>query len=134
MPELNGTDVLLLVNTNTPASPVWEVVAAQQDVTFDENTDYVDTSSKDSRNRKGLAGRYSWSASFDSLFIPGNPQYLALKTAMRSGALIEVRRRESGTDIEKSGGVVANLSSSFPDQGAAVVSATIEGTEGWAAV
>ncbi len=134
MPEINGTDVLLLVNTNTPASPTWEVVAAQRDVTFDENTDYLDTSSKDQRERKGLAGRYSWSANLDALFVPGNAQYLALKTAMRGGALLEIRRRESGVDVEKSGGVVANLSSSFPDQGPAVVSATIEGTEAWVAV
>lgn len=134
MPEVNGADVVLLVNTGTPATPVWEQVASQQDVTFDETTDYIETSSKDSRNRKGLPGRYSWSVSFDSLYIPGGSQYAALRDAMRNGVIIEIRRRESGTDVEKSGGVLTTLSNSFPDQGAATVAATIEGTEGWTVI
>jgi len=134
MPEINGTEVLLYVNTGSVGSPTWTVVGSQNDATIDQTSDFIDTSSKDSRNRKGLAGRYSWSASFDALYVPGSASYAALKTAMRSGTLIGVRKNESGIALEYSYAVVASLSDSFPDQGAAAVSISLEGTEGWTTI
>ena len=57
--SMNGTDVLLLVNTGTPTVPVYEAVGSQRDVTFDEATEEIDVSSKDSRAKRVLPGRYS---------------------------------------------------------------------------
>lgn len=134
MPEINGTEVVLYVNTGTTGSPTWTLVASQNDVTFDQTSDFIDTSSKESRNRKGLAGRYSWSASLDAMYVPGHASYAELRTAMRTGALIEIRKNESGIAIETSTAVVASLSDNFPDQGAAAVSISLEGTEGWTVI
>ena len=60
---MNGTDILLYVNTGTPAVPAYTVVGSQRDVTFEESTDEIDVSSKDSRAKRVLPGRYSASVS-----------------------------------------------------------------------
>jgi len=54
----NGSDVLLLVNTGTASVPVYEAVASQRDVDFSETTEEIDVSSKDSRAKRVLPGRY----------------------------------------------------------------------------
>lgn len=82
---MNGTDILLLVNTGTPGSPVYEVVGSQRDVTFEETTDEIDVSSKDGRAKRVLPGRYSASISLDALYVPTGAAYQALKDAMRNG-------------------------------------------------
>ena len=40
----NGSDLILLVNTGTPLSPVYEAVGCQRDATIDEATASIDTS------------------------------------------------------------------------------------------
>jgi len=122
---MNGTDVLLLVNTGTPSAPSYEVVGSQRDVTFEEATEEIDVSSKDSRAKRVLPGRYSSSLSLDALYVPTNADYQALKDAMRNGTLILVAREEDGVTTETADALITGLSEAFPDQGEATISVSL---------
>jgi len=127
--SMNGSDVLLLVNTGTPTVPVYEAVGSQRDVTFDEATEEIDVSSKDSRAKRVLPGRYSSTLSLDALYVWTDDGYHALRDAMRDGELILVAREDDGTTIETADALITALSESFPDQGegAISISMTIDG-------
>ena len=126
---MNGSDVLLLVNTGTAAVPTYEAVGSQRDVTFDEATEEIDVSSKDSRAKRVLAGRYSATLSLDALYVWTDDGYRSLRDAMRDGNLILVAREDDGTTIETADALITSLSESFPDQGEGTISIsmTIDG-------
>lgn len=111
---MNGSDVLLLVEGT--------VVGYQRDVTFEEATEAIDVSSKESRARRVTAGRYSASVSLDALYVPDDVAYQSLKSAMRTGALVTVLRQEDGVALEHAEALVTALSEKAPDQDAATVS------------
>lgn len=134
MPEINGTDILIRVNTGTVGSPSYTTVGSQRGASISETDSPVDVSSKDSRNAKFLNGRYQSTLSLDALYVPGAADYAALKAAMRNGDPIFIRKRESGTDVEVADAVITDLSSDYPDQDAATVSASFQITGAWAAV
>lgn len=126
---MNGTDVLLLVNIGTAAVPAYQAVGSQRDVTFDEATEEIDVSSKDSRAKRVLPGRYSATLSLDALYVWTDVGYHALRDAMRDGELILVAREDDSTTIETADALITSLSESFPDQGegAISISMTIDG-------
>jgi len=134
MAEINGADVLLRVNTGTYAVPVWTTVGSQQDVDFGETSDMIDVSSKNSRSRKLLYGRYSASVTLSYLYIPDAADLAALKAAIRGGTVMKIRRQYSGTDIEEADCLVADKKDTFPDQAPATGSVTLEVSGDWAAV
>jgi TP901-1 family phage major tail protein len=119
---INGSDILLLVNTGTAAVPVYEAVGSQRDVTFDEATEEIDVSSKDSRAKRVLPGRYSASLSLDALYVWSDDGYQALRDAMRDGELILVARQDDGVTMETADALITSLSESFPDQGEGTIS------------
>ena len=119
---MNGTDILLLVNTGTPLVPVYVAVGSQRDATFGETTDAIDVSSKDTRARRVLPGRYSAEITMDALYVPSDTAYLALQVAMRDGELIKILHEESGASLEEATAVVTDLSQAAPDQDGATVS------------
>ena len=122
---MNGSDILLLVNTGSEAVPAYEVVGSQRDVTFDETTEEIDYSSKDSRAKRVGPGRYGASISLDALYVPTNECFQALKAAKRNGEMILVARQEDGVTIETADAMIANMSQSFPDQGEATISISL---------
>jgi TP901-1 family phage major tail protein len=122
---MNGTDVLLLVNTGTPLVPVYTVVGSQRDMGLEETTDEIDVSSKDGRAKRVLPGRYASSISLDALYVPDNSAYQALQSAMRDGELILVAVQVAGVTTETANALVTSLSHSFPDQGEATVSVAL---------
>jgi len=126
---MNGSDVLLLVNTGTPTVPVYEAVGSQRDVSFEESTAEIDISSKDGRAKRVLPGRYSSSLSLDALYVPTDDAYLALRTAMRDGELILVAVENDGVTEETATALIANMSRAFPDQGEGTIAIdlTIDG-------
>ena len=128
---MNGTDVLLLVNTGTAAVPVYEAVGSQRDVSFDEATEEIDVSSKDSRAKRVLPGRYSASLSLDALYVWTDDGYRALRGAMRDGELILVAREDDGTTIETADALITSLSESFPDQGEGTISIAMTIDDFW---
>lgn len=110
---MNGTDVLLLVNTGTPTVPVYSAVGSQRDVTFEEATEEIDVSSKDSRAKRVLPGRYSSNLSLDALYVWTDDGYQALRDAMRNGELILVARQDDGVTVETCDALITSLSESF---------------------
>jgi len=122
---MNGTDILLLVNTGTPGSPVYEAVASQRNFGQTENTALRDASSKDAREAANEPGRYSATLSLESLYVPTDNGYLALQTAMRDGDKILVIRQEDGVSIEAATAVITSLAIAGPDQETATVTAEL---------
>jgi predicted secreted protein len=131
---MNGTDVLLLVNTGTVLVPVYEAVGCQRDVTFDEANEEIDVSCKDAREKRVLAGRYSASISLDGVYVPTCDAYNALKDAMRAGDLILVAREEDGVTTETANALVVSMSEAFPDQDAATISVSLTIDGAWTEV
>ena len=123
--SMNGSDVLLLVNIGTADVPVYQAVGSQRDVTFEEATEEIDVSSKDSRAKRVLPGRYSATISLDALYVPTREDYDALKNAMRDGELILVARQEEGVTTETANALVTSMSEAFPDQGEATISVSL---------
>jgi TP901-1 family phage major tail protein len=122
---MNGSDILLLVNIGTAAVPSYQAVGSQRDVTFEEATEAIDVSSKDSRARRVLPGRYTSNISLDSLYVPTRDDYDALKDAMRHGELILVARQEEGVTVETADALVESMSEAFPDQAEATISVSL---------
>ncbi len=128
---MNGTNVLVLTET-TPGSGSFIVVGSQTGVSFDEKTSAIDMSNKDARGFVGVPGRYKATLKLDSLFVPTISGYTSLKTAMRTGVTVKVKRQEGGNPIETADAIVTDLSENFPDQGSSKCSASFEVTGGWA--
>ena len=126
---INGVDILLFVNTGTPGSPVWEAATGQRGATFDETTDEIDASSKDSRAKRVLPGRYGSTISMDGLYMPDEATYQAVQAAMRNGTFILVRIQEEGVDVDEANAIVTSLSRGAPDNDVATcdLSLTIDG-------
>lgn len=126
---VRGTDILLLVNTGTELAPVYEVVAGQRGAAFGETTDEIDASSKDSPAYRPLPGRNKSTITVDSLYIPDDSSYLALKAAKRAREFILVRRQEEGSAVEEARALITNLSPNAPDNEVATLSIglTIDG-------
>lgn len=122
---MNGTDLLILVNTGTPSVPVYEAVGSQRDATIEESSATIDISSKDSRAMRVLAGRFSGSISLDALYVPTNAGYQALRQANRDGELILVARELAGVVQEIVSAKIDSMSESFPDQGEATISISL---------
>lgn len=131
---MNGTDILLLVNTGTEESPVYETVASQRGLNWSENTAARDASSKDAREAANEPGRYSATISLEALYVPDDDGYLALQTAMRNGEKILIVRQEDGVSIEGALCVVTALSGAGPDQETATVSAELTLDGAWTVV
>ncbi len=120
---MNGTDILLLVNTGTPSVPVYQAVGSQRDATFGETNEVIDVSSKDTgRGKRVLAGRYTAEITMEALYVPSDTAYQALQDALRTGSLIKVVRQELGVSLEEASAVVTDLSQAAPDQDGATVS------------
>jgi predicted secreted protein len=120
---VNGTDILVYIGA--------DLLGGQRDVTFDEATEVIDASSKASRNRRVLAGRYSSTLSLDALYLVDDAAYVALKAAMRDGTTVTVVRKEEGANMEQATAVVASLSEAGPDQDVATVSISFEIDNAW---
>lgn len=126
MPEINGSTILLQINVGTPGSPTYETLGSQSNVTFEETTEEIDVSSKDSRNFKGLPGAYKATFTAEAFFVPSETRYAKLKDAMRTGATLKVQRQYAGSPVESADCIITSLSEGFPREGAATVS--ISGT------
>ena len=122
---MNGTGFLVLVNTGTLLTPVYEAVGCQRDATVDEATATIDVSCKDSRAQRVLPGRYSSTLSLDALYVPTNAGYQALKDANRNGDLILVARQVDEVVTETATAKVDSISEAYPDQAEATISVSL---------
>lgn len=130
----NGSDILLLVNTGTDVEPAYMAVGSQRNFSREEATEEIDVSSKDSRAKRVLGGRYSSSISLEGLYVPTDQGYLALRDAMRNGTLIKVRVQDEGTPVEEADALITSLSEEYPDQAEATISCELVIDGEWAEV
>jgi len=125
-----GWGQILLVNTGTWAAPVFEPLAEQRVVDFGEGSEPIDWSSKDSRFRRIMPGRYSSDVSAGGLYVPNDPPYLALQGAMRGHELILIRRCEDGVPIEDAIALVKAISIDAPDNDVGLMAVALS-VDGW---
>ena len=131
---MNGTDVLLLVNTGTDLVPSYEAVGSQRDVTLEETTEEIDVSSKDSRAKRVLPGRYGATISLDALYVPSDSAYGKLKNAMRNGTLIMVAKEVDDVTIETASALITSMSEADPDQAESTISISLTLDGEWTVV
>lgn len=131
---MNGTDLLLLANVGTEETPSYQVVGCQRDATFNENLDLIDVSCKEERAKRVLPGRSTGTISLTGLYVPDDQAFAALKNATREGLNILVAREEFGVVTETASVMVSSFSESFPDQGPATISVSMEVSGAWVAV
>lgn len=126
---MNGSNVLVLVNTGTAQAPAYEEVGCQRDATIEETNAVIDVSCKAGRAQRVMAGRYSSTLSLDALYVPDDAAFQALKAAMRAGELIRVAVEEGGVVTEMANANIDSMSQAFPDQAEATISIsmTIDG-------
>jgi TP901-1 family phage major tail protein len=132
--KINGTDVLLLVNTGTEESPSYVAVGSQRDASIDETNQEIDFSSKDAREARVAAGRYASTITLDALYVPDDEAYLALKEAQRAGEAILVRVSELAVETEEADAIITGFTRNFPDQAESTcaIALTVDGA--WRAV
>lgn len=128
---MNGTTVILLVNTGTPTIPIYTAVGSQRDVSFEESTAEIDLSSKNAREQTVGAGRYSANLTLDNLYVESDAGYEALKDAMRNEELILVAKQVDDVTTETANALVTSLSERNPDQGEATVTCSLTINDGW---
>jgi predicted secreted protein len=143
--EMNGTDIVVMIE-QVRDSGTFIVIGSQRGATINETTAPIDCSSKEGRAYRGIPGRYQSTISMEALYIPNASGLGALRTAMRDGTKIRLRRRETvpvaipitGSGVvhrtEACDAVITALNNNAPDQDAAVVSCdfTLDGL--WASV
>lgn len=128
--EVNGTDIL--VQVEHPAdSGNYLTVGSQRGATFGEQTAPVDMSSKENRAGYFNPGRYTSTLTLESMYVPTSSGLAMMKNAMRNGTYIRLRRRELGSTLESCQAVITGLSTSAPDQDAAIVSADFQLNGTW---
>jgi hypothetical protein len=121
---INGTLVILVIDDL--------IVGHQRGMTVSETNEPVDYSSKERRERRVGYGRYESTISMEALYVPNSSGYLAIQDASRNGVIIEIIRKENGSDYETAFGVISSVSSDFPDQGESVLSIDIDIDGPWA--
>jgi len=132
---MNGSDVLILVNTGTAAVPIYEAVGSQTDMTIEQVAEEIDTSNKTSgRYATFIPGRYSSTISFDSLYVPNDGSYAVLRQSCEYGLFLKVRREYAGEAEREADAFVTSLSESFPDQAPGAVSAAMRISGPWRSV
>lgn len=129
---MNGADFLVLINTGTEETPVYEVVGCQRDATLDETTAEIDASCKTSRNTRVLPGRYKATLSLDGLYVPDDAAYQRMEEAMRTGEFITLVKQYDGNVTEAAEAVITSLSESHPDQDVSTISAAFTVDNEWA--
>lgn len=134
MAGMNGTDVLLQVNTGTIVTPVWTTVAAQRDASISKSADTIDLSSKDSDFWEGAAGRRESEVSLDGLIpVAAAVGFDALHTAWENGTIIQVQTQRAGVAHKKASAVITKMDEEYPDQGESTFSASFKVSGPWTA-
>jgi len=115
---MNGADVLILIDG--------VLVGSQRDASFDESSESIDLSSKDSRAKRVEYGRYSATFSLEAVYVPSDVAYQSLRDACRDGTMVTIRRQEEGSALEEADAVITSVGTAAPDQDAVTVSVSGE--------
>lgn len=122
----SGNVTLIYANTGTPAVPVWVAVAQQQGLEVTRGRNSRQVGHKDSSQDITVLGTKTKSYAFTGLFVPNQAALDTLRTAYESGTPIQVRMRDSGTDIEEMLAYITQFNESKPHDGDDTYSLTCE--------
>ena len=131
---LNGTDILLYVNTGTEESPIYTVVGSQRNLSRERARDIIDASSKDGDDERVLPGRKSSSISLDALYVPDNVAYLQIDEAYEAGDFMLVQMFTEGVATHQANVLVESMSEEYPDNAECTISVELRVDNGWSAV
>ena len=131
MAALDGSAVLLLVQTSAGPPGVYTVVGSQTGVKFQRKTTMADASNKSSPEKVYIAGERDETIALDHLYVSGDAGLAALKSAWANNLPIVVERQESGTVIEYASAYISDLTEDFKKAVAGTVSVTLQVSGGW---
>lgn len=131
---LNGTSVLVLVNTGTDTTPTYTAVGEQTDLSTENSSNLIDVSSKDDTHTKWLYGKDDDTSTLEALYVPNDAGFTALKDAKATHSTVIIRRSENGTDVEESEVLISKISSEWPDNDSSTISIEFQHNSGWTAV
>lgn len=133
--EISGTDVLLLVNVGTEASPNYQAVGSQSSLSREETRDTIETSNKGNEAKTFIYGKLGSTLSLDAFYVPTNADFNVLKDAIRNRKQIKVRiDDEANSRTEEADCLVTSFPEEYPDNDAATLSLELQVTGSWSAV
>lgn len=129
---INGNSVLVEIDT--------AVVGSQTGVTFNENMETLDITTKQSLGTTALKhSKYSATCSMNALYIDGDTAFGSIRTKLRTGAEVTLVRQEPQTGTEdapadwvSAQAIVTSISEDFPQDSVGTCSAEFAITGVWA--
>jgi len=134
MARMDGTDILILVNTGTPSVPVYEALATQRTMSDTDNRTVIDLSAKGDDHDYVEVGRQTNSLTVECVYDPEDDAYEAVKAAYAAKGDLLVRRSENAVDVEEATAKVSGMSKAGPDQAPATVSLELRLKTAWTTV
>lgn len=134
---MNGASVLVLVKTDDDdgnGNPVYTPVAEQTGLSTEESRDLIEAAAKGDDHMKHLYGRMSTQVELESLYVPNDQAFQAIKQAFHNKEEVILRRSEDGQHVEEARAKIENIGAEFPDNDASTVSVTFQLQEPWRAV
>lgn len=128
---MNGTDVLLFVNTGTIQSPSYTVVGSQRNVTITKTMATMDASSKDSDDENPEPGRLSSDISLDGVYVPSDVAQRLIDTTYKSKGLLLVEVQEDGVETETAPCYITSFVKNHPDQDVSTFTLSLMVKGGW---
>ena len=128
---MDGKQILALVDTG---SGTYEPMGEQTGLSWENSTNLIEVSSKDSGHTKWVAGKRDGTVSLEAFYVPNDTAYQAFKDAQKNGEPIILRRSEDGTEVEEAEAFVSTISGDAPDNDGATVSIDFQLNEDWAEV
>jgi predicted secreted protein len=129
---INGSDILLYVNTGTESTPAWTAVGGQSGIKI--------TETNGTKERKGHKlspngdakeynyDQYEWKVSLDGAYVSGETGLEALRTALRTQALIKVRVKEGDTYVSEGDALITSMDLDGPYNDDATYAIELQGT------
>lgn len=130
MPEATtGVDFLVYVNTGTPETPTWTLVAGQRNGRLNRRTDEANLTSKDSAGwHKGKPAILTWSIDFDGLIVEGDAGQDKLDEAWRGRQQVQVQMVTEAGTRHTGMATIADLVNETPYDAEATMSGTLSGS------
>jgi TP901-1 family phage major tail protein len=128
---MNGTDVLLFVNTGTINSPTYVAVGSQRNTTITKTMATMDASSKDSDDENPEPGRLGSTVSLDGVYVPSDVAQRLIDTTYKSKGLLLIEVQENGVETETAPAYITSFVKNHPDQDVSTFTIDLMVKGGW---
>lgn len=122
---MDGSDLMLLVDTSATETPTYVLVACQRGFTYNGSRSEIDMSCKNEDVTRVAGGRLKETISLEALYAPTDAAYLKLKEAMDAGKKIKIAEQEEGVTKRKGSAYITSMSKSAPVDGGVTFSASL---------